>query len=55
VRLERECYHLENMSNFDLLPCHDFKLSVVPIEWVNTTAAPVRAVAIVEELPCRHT
>ena len=25
------------------------KLSVFPIKWVNTTAAPVRAVAIIED------
>jgi kynurenine formamidase len=49
VMLEREYYHLENMSNFDELPPFGFKLSLFPIKWVNTTAAPVRAVAIVEE------
>ena len=26
-----------------------FKLSVFPIKWVNTTASPVRAVAILED------
>jgi kynurenine formamidase len=49
VMREREYYHLENMSNFDQLPSHGFKLSVFPIKWVNTTAAPVRAVAIIDE------
>jgi kynurenine formamidase len=37
------------MSNFDLLPPHGFKLSLFPIKWVNTTAAPVRAVAILQD------
>jgi kynurenine formamidase len=49
VMLEREYYHLENMTNLDQLPPHGFKLSLFPIKWVNTTAAPVRAVAIVED------
>ena len=49
VMLEREYYHLENMTNLDRLPGHGFTLSVLPIKWVNTTAAPVRAVAIIEE------
>jgi kynurenine formamidase len=37
------------MANFDQLPPHEFKLSLFPIKWVNTTAAPVRAVAILDE------
>ena len=49
VMREREYYHLENMTNFHLLPPHGFKLSVFPVKWVNTTAAPVRAVAILED------
>ncbi|MBX6340814.1 MAG: cyclase family protein [Thermomicrobiaceae bacterium] len=50
VMQEREYYHLENLTNFDQLPGpYGFKLAVFPIKWVNTTAAPVRAVAIVEE------
>jgi len=49
VMLEREYYHLENMTNLDQLPPSGFKLSVFPVKWVNTTAAPVRAVAILEE------
>ncbi len=49
VMITREYYHLENMSNFDQLPPHGFKLSVFPVKWVNTTAAPVRAVAIIED------
>ena len=49
VMIEREYYHLENMTNFHLLPPTGFKLSVFPVKWVNTTAAPVRAVAIIED------
>src|SRR5437016_4573249 len=48
VMIEREYYHLENMTNFDQLPPTGFKLSLFPVKWVNTTAAPVRAVAIIE-------
>jgi kynurenine formamidase len=49
VMQTREYYHLENMTYFDLLPGHGFRLSLFPIKWVNTTAAPVRAVAILDE------
>ena len=49
VMLDREYYHLENMTNLDQLPGHGFKLSLFPVKWVNTTAAPVRAVAILGE------
>ena len=48
VMLEREYYHLENMTNLDQLPGHGFQLSVFPVKWVNTTASPVRAVALLE-------
>jgi kynurenine formamidase len=49
VMQKREYYHLENMTNLDQLPGHGFRLSLFPIKWVNTTAAPVRAVAILGE------
>jgi kynurenine formamidase len=50
VMLEREYYHLENLTNLDRIGWpHGFKLSLFPVKWVNTTGAPVRAVAIVEE------
>jgi kynurenine formamidase len=49
VMLEREYYHLENMTNLDQLPPYGFTLSLFPVKWVNATAAPVRAVAIIEE------
>jgi kynurenine formamidase len=50
VMREREYYHLENLTNLDKIGRpHGFKLSVFPIKWVNTTGAPVRAVAIVDD------
>jgi kynurenine formamidase len=50
VMREREYYHLENLTNLDQIGrSHGFKLSVFPIKWVNTTGAPVRAVAIIDE------
>lgn len=50
VMMEREYYHLENLTNLDQIGRpFGFRLSVFPVKWVNTTGAPVRAVAIVEE------
>lgn len=49
VMLTREYYHLENLTNLDQLPSHGFTISVFPIKWVGTTAAPVRAVGIIED------
>jgi kynurenine formamidase len=50
VMLEREYYHLENLANLDAIPRpFGFKLSVFPVKWKGTTAAPVRAVALVED------
>jgi kynurenine formamidase len=49
VMLEREYYHLENMANLDAIPqSHGFQVAVFPIKWKGTTAAPVRAVAILD-------
>lgn len=43
-------WHVENICNLDQVGrSHGFKLSVLPIKWVGTTAAPVRAVAIVDD------
>ena len=43
-------WHLENLTNLDKIGrSHGFKLSCFPVKWTGTTAAPVRAVAIVEE------
>ena len=43
-------WHLENLTNLDKIGrSHGFKLACFPVKWTGTTAAPVRAVAIVEE------
>lgn len=49
VMRTHEYYHMENMENLDALPPHGFKLSVMPLKWKDTTAAPIRAVAIIED------
>lgn len=49
VMLEEEYWHIENLMNLDQLPPHGFKLAVFPIKWMGTTAAPVRAVGIIED------
>lgn len=49
VMMDEDYWHIENLVNLDQLPpCH-FKLSVFPIKWIGTTAAPVRAVGIIDE------
>ncbi len=48
VMFDEDYWHLENMMNLEQLPPHGFKLSVLPIKWMGTTGAPVRAVAILE-------
>ena len=50
VMLEREYYHLENLCNLDRIPppYHSFTVSVLPVNWRGASAAPVRAVAILE-------
>ncbi len=49
VMCEREYYHLENLTNLDQIGRpYGFTLSVFPVKWVDTTAAPVRAVAIID-------
>ena len=49
VMNEEDYWHLENLMNLDQLPTHGFKLSVFPVKWIGTTAAPVRAVAILDD------
>ena len=50
VMREREYYHLENMCNLHEIPppYHSFTVSVLPVKWRGASAAPVRAVAIIE-------
>lgn len=50
VMWDEEYYHLENLMNLEQIGrSHGFKLCVLPVKWVGTTAAPVRAVAVVED------
>src|SRR5213592_1724125 len=49
VMNETDYWHLENLMNLDQLPAHGFKLAVFPVKWMGTTAAPVRAVAILDD------
>jgi kynurenine formamidase len=50
VMWEHEYWHLENLMNLEQIGrAHGFQLCVLPVKWVGTTAAPVRAIAIVEE------
>jgi kynurenine formamidase len=50
VMWDEEYWHLENLMNLDQIGRpHGFQLIVMPVKWVGTTAAPVRAVAIVDE------
>jgi kynurenine formamidase len=50
VMWDEEYWHLENLMNLEQIGRpHGFKLIVLPIKWTGTTAAPVRAVALVED------
>ena len=49
VMMDEDYWHIENLVNLDQLPSCHFKLSVFPIKWMGTTAAPVRAVGIIDE------
>jgi kynurenine formamidase len=49
VMNEEEYWHLENLQSLEQLPSHGFKLCVFPVKWIGTTAAPVRAVAILDD------
>jgi kynurenine formamidase len=50
VMWDEEYWHLENLMNLGAIERQkDFLLSVLPVKWCGTTAAPVRAVAIVED------
>jgi kynurenine formamidase len=50
VMWDEEYWHLENLMNLDQIGRpHGFQLNVLPIKWTGTTAAPVRAVAIIDE------
>ncbi len=50
VMWDEEYWHLENLMNLEQIGRpHGFQLCVLPVKWVGTTAAPVRAVAIVDD------
>jgi kynurenine formamidase len=50
VMREREYYHIENLINLDLIPMpYGFTISAFPVKLRGATAAPIRAVAIIEE------
>jgi kynurenine formamidase len=50
VMWEEEYWHLENLMNLEQIGRpHGFQLCVLPVKWVGSTAAPVRAIAIVDE------
>jgi kynurenine formamidase len=50
VMWDEEYWHVENLMNLEQIGRpFGFQLSVLPIKWVGTTGAPVRAVAIIEE------
>jgi kynurenine formamidase len=50
VMWDEEYWHLENLMNLEQIGRpHGFQLVVLPVKWKGTTAAPVRAIAIVED------
>jgi kynurenine formamidase len=49
VMWEEPYWHIENLMNLEQIGRpFGFKLSVLPIKWVGTTGAPIRAVALVD-------
>jgi kynurenine formamidase len=50
VMWDEEYWHLENLMNLEQIGRpHGFQLVVLPVKWVGTTAAPVRAVAVIDD------
>jgi kynurenine formamidase len=50
VMWDEEYWHLENLMNLEQIGRpHGFQLVVLPVKWKGTTAAPVRAIAIVDD------
>lgn len=50
VMWDEEYWHLENLMNLEQIGrSHGFQLYVMPVKWMGTTAAPVRAVAVIDE------
>ena len=48
VMEDEDYWHVENLTNLDKLPSHGFQVSVLPVAWVGTTGAPVRAIGIID-------
>lgn len=47
---DHEYFHVENLTNLDKIGrSYGFRISVLPVKWVGTTAAPLRAVAIIDD------
>jgi kynurenine formamidase len=50
VMWDEEYWHLENLMNLEQIGRpFGFQLTVLPVKWTGTTAAPVRAVAVIDE------
>jgi kynurenine formamidase len=51
IMMTHEYYHIENLMNLEKLldKPFGFKVSALPVKWVGTTAAPIRAIAIRED------
>jgi kynurenine formamidase len=49
VGVEKEYWHMEQLTNLKSLPPHGFKVSVFPLKLVGASAAPARVVAIIED------
>jgi kynurenine formamidase len=50
VMWDEEYWHVENLMNLEQIGRpHGFQLCLLPVKWVGTTAAPVRAIAIVDD------
>ena len=46
---DREYWHIENLVNLEAIPRpYGFTVSVLPVKWGGATAAPIRAVAIID-------
>ena len=50
VMWDEEYWHVENLMNLEQIGRpYGFEIHVLPLKWVGTTAAPVRAVAVIDE------
>jgi len=49
VGIEKEYWHMEQLTNLSALPSSGFKVAVFPLKIVGASAAPARVVAILEK------